>query len=473
MPTTTEPPFRASRYTTGAILLHWTIALLVALQLIGGYAMARLLDDGSRLQFLTFQLHKSIGITVLVLTLARILWRAFNPPPAYPPSLAGWQRRLARALHLTFYALLLLIPLAGWLVVTLSPVEIETVLFFSERLPWPDLPGFAFLSDAARTALATTMTDVHAVLAYGALALIALHVAAALRHHRADGGFLARMAFPGGDGPRNAYGHATTVVLTLAFAAAMVASAGLARREAIVAAGVSPDQPALLGSGAAVAPEAAPVLGGRRGSEPAAAAPATLEPPAAPAAPAADEAVPRWAVRAADSSLGFTARLGDRPTPGRFARWSADIRFDPADLPASSIEVTIDTTSVSLDSADLSQRDLEGIDGFDNVRNGTARFRADTIRTEGDGYVAEGELTIRGVTRPVRLPFTLAIDGATATARGEAVIDRTAFRIGTFNDAEGDVVGHDVTVSFALVADRVGADAGPPRPDGPPADRVR
>ncbi|MEM8663237.1 MAG: cytochrome b, partial [Pseudomonadota bacterium] len=154
MTTTHAPPFRASRYTTGAIVLHWAIALLILAQIAGGYAMVEFLRTGSALQYDVFQLHKSLGVAVLILTVARILWRLFNPPPPEPASVNALERTVSHIVHMAFYALLLLIPLSGWFLITVSPIQIETVLFFTDWLPWPHIPGFAALPEAARENLA-------------------------------------------------------------------------------------------------------------------------------------------------------------------------------------------------------------------------------------------------------------------------------------------------------------------------------
>ncbi|MEM7695609.1 MAG: YceI family protein [Pseudomonadota bacterium] len=445
MSTTADMPFRASRYTSGAILLHWSIALFIFGLLASGFAMTRLLGDGTQLQFQVYQLHKSFGITVLVLTVARVLWRVFNPPPAEPDSVNALERTVSGLVHMAFYGLLVLIPLSGWFMITVSPVQLETVLFFRSWLPWPHLPGAESLPDEARRSITYATEWVHLVLAYAMAVLIGLHVAGAIKHQLSDGDFIERMSLAaGGDGPRAAYGQATTWLLTIVFAGAMVGGAAYARygfptetpREL---AAVSPDQPAVLGSGAAIAPGVTPNFAAER---------------AAPA-PATDSAA--WTVNAENSALTFTVDYSGTTVNGAFDTWTADILFDPDDLAASSVSVTIDTSSARVDSSDISRGNLTGNDGFATRAHDTARFVASTITAEGDGYIADGTLTIRGTEIAQQLPFTVTIEGDRAEAAGSLTLQRLDYDIGRNSDTTGDTLGLGVTVSFAIEATRAAA----------------
>ncbi|KQT89892.1 cytochrome B [Methylobacterium sp. Leaf469] len=170
------PPAR--RYTVVAILLHWTSAFCV-LALIGiGLVMTHAGLAPMR-QFQLYQWHKSVGITVLALTTLRLAWRAFHRPPRHPVGMPAPARRAAGAVHGLLYLLLVGLPLTGWAIVSLSPFQIPTVLY--GLVPWPHLPLAAFLTDAA--AAEEVAKRVHACWAWLLTALLALHVAAALRHH--------------------------------------------------------------------------------------------------------------------------------------------------------------------------------------------------------------------------------------------------------------------------------------------------
>ena len=159
--------------------------------LVAGMTMTRL-HPGSALQFSLYQLHKSVGITVLALTLVRIGWRLAHRPPPLPPTMPLWERRAAAAGHLGLYALLLAMPLSGWAAVSASLFNIPTVLY--GLLPWPHLPGLATLAPPAKLAAEALLKQIHDAGAWTMLALLALHVGAALRHHfQLRDGVMARM----------------------------------------------------------------------------------------------------------------------------------------------------------------------------------------------------------------------------------------------------------------------------------------
>jgi cytochrome b561 len=167
-----------TRYGLVAMLLHWLIALAVLAMLALGFVMGEV-REGSALQFQLFQWHKSIGITILLLTVLRLTWRLMNRQPPFPPTMRPWERALARATHFGFYVLLFALPLSGWAMVSTSPLGIPTLLY--GVVPWPNLPWAARAENPE--ALEATLSEAHELLAFGMIALLVLHVAGALRHH--------------------------------------------------------------------------------------------------------------------------------------------------------------------------------------------------------------------------------------------------------------------------------------------------
>ena len=165
------------RYSLVAILFHWMIAALILLNLYLGWWMNR--SQGMS-KFTTFQLHKSIGITVLVLSVLRLLWRLTHKAPAYPATMRTWEQRAASATHWTFYALMLILPFSGWIVVSASPLNIPTLLF--KLVPLPHLGFIHDQSIATRSAIEHNVGTTHVVLAYIFGALILIHIAAAMKH---------------------------------------------------------------------------------------------------------------------------------------------------------------------------------------------------------------------------------------------------------------------------------------------------
>jgi cytochrome b561 len=168
------------RYGVPARMLHWLMALLLAVQIPVGIVMSyrgNVLNLWNGVTDFLYSAHKSIGFLLLILLLLRVLVRltAGAPPPA--PSLAPWQRRIAAANHAGLYLLLLIVPILGWLGVSLFPA---LDVFGAVSLP-PISPPDRAASD--------TVFTLHSITAFLLVALIALHVAAALHHHfiRRDG----------------------------------------------------------------------------------------------------------------------------------------------------------------------------------------------------------------------------------------------------------------------------------------------
>lgn len=163
------------------MVLHWLIALI----LISAIAVAWQFDDAKGLaKFQLFQFHKSLGITVLVLSLARLGWRLINPAPATLASLKPWEKVLSKAVHVGFYVIMLAMPLTGWLVVSASPKNIPTLLYGIIDLPY--LPFVHGLGQEQAHNLQELFEEVHEAMGKVTYALILLHVGAALKHQFID-----------------------------------------------------------------------------------------------------------------------------------------------------------------------------------------------------------------------------------------------------------------------------------------------
>ena len=106
---------RDERYTTVAIILHWIIAVCIIFNLAVGYFM-----EGWPIpfRFMAVSLHISAGMTVLVLSVLRIIWRLLHEPPAYPPKMKSWERHLAHCVHFVLYLSMILMPLIGWSIIS-------------------------------------------------------------------------------------------------------------------------------------------------------------------------------------------------------------------------------------------------------------------------------------------------------------------------------------------------------------------
>lgn len=184
--------WRNDRHSYGvvSILFHWVIAALFLCQLPLGY-LTQATPDHPALQFELYQWHKSVGFLILALAIPRLIWAVAAGRPAPPADLTPSERGAARAAHIALYALTVIVPLAGWAVVSTSPLRIPSYVF--NLFVMPNLPL------AVSNASEALWSSVHAFLAYAAGFIAAVHILAALRHHfRFKDDVLIRMLRPGG-----------------------------------------------------------------------------------------------------------------------------------------------------------------------------------------------------------------------------------------------------------------------------------
>ena len=168
-----------TRYGTVAMSLHWLIAALVIANICLGLYFSGLNRDDPNL-FMLVQTHKSIGLTVLVLSVIRLLWRLVNPVPPLPAGMSKPLRWVAHASHFLLYFLIIAIPLSGWALVSSSPMGLPTMYF-----GWFEWPHIGFLADLTRAQKMPLRHDfgmIHVYLAWSAIVLVPIHVLAALYH---------------------------------------------------------------------------------------------------------------------------------------------------------------------------------------------------------------------------------------------------------------------------------------------------
>ena len=169
------------RYGSVAVTLHWLIALAIIGMLILGKYMADL-PNSDPSKFDLIQLHKSFGISILALSVLRLAWRLVNKVPPLPPQMPAWERYAAHASHFLLYVLMIGIPLSGWAMVSASPLGIPTIWFGQFEIP--HLPGLQGLADQRATT--DQLKEVHELLGNLMIALLLIHVGAALKHHLWD-----------------------------------------------------------------------------------------------------------------------------------------------------------------------------------------------------------------------------------------------------------------------------------------------
>ena len=417
----------AKRYSRTAIVLHWIIAMAFAFQLALGWQLEDI-PKGPGL-FSAYQLHKSVGITILLLTLVRLAIRILHPRP---PMITGniWAERLAQAVHWLFYGVLLVGPIAGWIIVSTAAIKVPTIIFGT--LPWPHLPVPHGWNEPAE--------GVHAVMAWMGLGLFFLHVAGALRHQfLKDENVLGRMV-----------PFLTAAPISKVHAAV---AAGLAIFAMWAAHGV--------GWKMSFEPTSSPHVEESTRAAPRLAPKGTISGEIAPSAAVIEkeqevQPLSDWQI-SSGGRLGFKANWTGTSVNGTFERWDSKIRFTPDALEKTKIRVSIDLGSASTGD---SQRDesLRSADFFDTANYHRAVFNADGVRALGSNrYEARGSLDLHGQKHPLAIVFTLKIENDTARVSGSTRMDRTLFGVGSGEWASTDQIAANVAVSFDFTATRKSA----------------
>ncbi|MDX6748534.1 cytochrome b [Geminicoccaceae bacterium 1502E] len=167
----------AEEWGAVAKALHWLLAALLAGQWALGFYMSGLAETDLMLRFELYQLHKSAGLTLLLLVLLRLAWRAGGPVPGWPQGMPRWERRAASASHALLYVLMIGLPVTGFLMVSTSPLGLPTRFWGLFAVPHPLGPN---------ATLERAFANIHENLAWAFAFLVLLHVAAALKHHFRD-----------------------------------------------------------------------------------------------------------------------------------------------------------------------------------------------------------------------------------------------------------------------------------------------
>ena len=385
-------------YSPVSKTLHWLTALLI----FSAFPLGVLANDAPfatsdeiATKALLFSLHKTIGVMAFFTALIRILWAMTQtPPPDLHPD-----RRLetfaAHLVHWLLYISMLLVPLTGWINHAASTGYAPIWWPFGQTLP---------LVPKSETVSALFSAG-HWVFTKILLVTVALHIAGALKHVFIDHDDTLRRMLPG-------KGAATPIAGTLPRKNPAPMILAFAIYGLAAAYGVwigKTDQP--LTDGAKLA---------------------TVE--------------SEWTVT--EGTLGLAVKQFGSKVDGTFSDWTAAISFDP-DSGSGKVKVTISVASLMLGS--VSKQAL-GADFFDAGAFPEAYFNADISPAE-TGFVATGLLKLKDVEKPVTLPFTLQIDGDTATMHGSTTLNRLDFGIGKTLPDES-TLGFQVEINVDLTATR-------------------
>ena len=400
------------RYSLTAIILHWAIAALLAFQISVGWALE---DLGAR-GFSLYQLHKSVGMAILALTLVRIAVRYWKPRPAKLEG--GWQGALASGVHMGLYAFMLGGPLTGWALVSSAKVKVPTLLF--GVVPLPHLPVPAAVHGLAEAS--------HGLIAWIGIALVVLHVAGALRHHLLmRDGLIWRMV----PGRSMALLVGLPALILVGFVAGRAILPGAAPVSVAAPAPAAPEPIAEPANVAEATPDNAAVN-------------AVAEPADEPAGPP-----PAWKVQPG-GRIGFAVGNDGETISGSFGKWTAAIVMDPDHPDSADIKVTIDMASASVGDA-YKDGMLPGDEFFGVAAHPTATFTAKGAeRTGPNAYRAKGMLSLKGVSKAQSIRFTLTGEGSTRKVSGSATIARASFGVGNGDSSTG--LAPQVALTFAFTA---------------------
>jgi len=379
-------------------MFHWLTALLILVIIPLGVIANKLPFETSE-QLATkawvFSMHKTLGVAVFFVALLRILWALAQtkPGPIHP------ERKLetfaADAVHWVLYISLVAVPLTGW-------IEHAATSGFAP-IWWPFGQKLFFVPESE--AVAGVFAGLHWVFGKLMVASILLHIAGALKHQFVDkDATLRRMWFGGGAMP--------AVSAHVGSKAPQIA--------ALIAFGIA-------GGGAYAAGWLE-----RHGE--------VIE------AAALQEVASDWVVQEGEIAITIT-QFGSEVT-GSFADWTSEISFDPAPAEVMGDVITV----ISIGSLTLGSvtADAMGADYFNVEAHPTAMFTAQ-IKPDGDSFIADGTMTIKGNTAPVQMPFDLVIDGDTATMTGTVTLDRQAYKVGESQTDAGSL-GFEVGVNVTLTA---------------------
>ncbi|WP_299041133.1 cytochrome b/b6 domain-containing protein [uncultured Tateyamaria sp.] len=401
----------ADRYGSLSKTFHWLTALLIiTLMPLGLIAndMAYALKSGAETSdaFIArtawlFSLHKTLGVAVFFVALARIAWAISQPKPGLLHPDRKMESLAAETVHWLLYGSLVVVPLSGWIHHAAASGFAPIWWPFGQNLPL--VPK--------SEALAGAMGGAHWVLTKVLGVALLLHIAGALKHHVIDkDATLRRMWFGRTEVPATTPEHKHAAPITAALALWALALSG----------------------GAALG---------------------VYAPHGGTAAAELEEVQSDWQVQ--DGTLGIVVTQLGSEVDGQFADWTAAISFDETveNGVAGAVEVTVSIGSLTLGSV---TDQAMGPDFFNTAEFPTATYIADIVPVV-DGYEAQGTLTIKGQSMPVTLPFGLSIDGDAASMRGGLTLDRRDFNVGA-TMADESSLKFAVEVNVALTATRAAAE---------------
>lgn len=379
------------RYGDIAIIFHWLIALLIiSLLAVGKYMTG--LEENDPIRYLMTQWHKSFGIAVLVLSVLRLLWRFTHKPPPEPDYLPSWQKHVSGLVHLALYGLMLVLPITGWIMVSASPLNIDTVLF--GVIPWPHLPPFVELAN--KDAIAAAFHDYHEIASTALIVLLLAHIGAALKHQFIDRDTILNRMLP--DWASASFKSRFTLTVTLIVGSALTLLWYDSSRSAVITLAAGDSEVSFVADVTGDATDGlftqSTVIASINETTP------------------SNSVISATVTTASITSSNYQVS-GSLPDP----EW-----FDVANHP----QATFQSTSIEAAPVDKNGSESES----------------------NKALLVKGDLTMKGITQPVELIMNLSNEGDRRIARGSFTIDRRDFSMGMESQANSDYVGFDVEIKF-------------------------
>lgn len=410
-------------YSGLARFLHWASALFVLGLIPMGYIMGHM--DFSPVKLQVFTLHKSFGMTVFALALTRIIWRFISPPPISLETHALWEKLLAKLIHILLYAALIGMPLSGWLMSSAGEFPVSYFgLFNVPDLIEKDKEIFSF------------MREVHELTAYILFAAVLLHFTGALKHHVIDRDVTLQRMLP-------LLSHKSISVAVLAALFVVVVSSYAVSSYYVLGS----VRHALFEKSDQGIQELSPDN-------------SQAEAIMVAEQPSDVMSVKRWNIVSEKSHIKFTGSVYGSAFTGQFHVFSGDIAFDPERLSDSHVYIKVGMSDFESGSAERDSSMKNDI-WFSSESFTESHFKADEFEyIDENQYVARGFLTIKGIEKPQNFIFTLdMITGeggeSVAIAKGNFVINRLDFDIGTGEWANPDNVATDVTLDISLYTEQL------------------
>ena len=397
-----------SAYGKVSKALHWIIAVLIFFMIALGFFMTWL-SSGTAVEveqkIFFYSLHKTIGIMTLMFIILRIFWSLINKKPQSLSSHNMLERIAASMVHSALYAGMLIIPLSGWIHHSASPGFAPIWLPIGQSLPFIE----------SSQSLALLSSYVHQYAAWAIVLILGMHISGAVKHVIFDRDETLRRMLPG---KRN---FSTTGASTGG------KYLGISAQGIFILAVFSVSLYSL--SWEPKEPSYNPVELNDQSSKQA-----------------------NWVVNYPDSKLAIGVKLGEDTNIGVFNNWSASIFFDEKNLNQSWVNVTINTSSLDLGA--LSKQAISA-DFLNSKTFPTATFKSEKfLKTNQGDYIAEGKLSIGGISSNLSLPFSLTIDGDNATMRSEILVNRMDYNIGAAGFNNETNVKFDVSIEINLVVSK-------------------